>query len=190
MPTRYIAFTHGALEGLPEFDEIIALGMMLPDPGTVMYIYGPNGNGKTHMATWLFGQWLALLQAVWHRDKPAKEFPPQGVWISGYDLTQRLKNYSRENFDAQREFQEFTRRQLKVLLIDDVFADRATETDVANIAELVEQRRTRELATIMTGNHSQLDIEQRYSVRLTERVLEGRMVRFTGKSHRLAGRFA
>jgi len=187
VPRKALNFCGDVLTGRDEYVSVIDLGAVYPDTvPPVVYLTGSNGNGKTHMGTWLFARWLLILAIRWLDNRSGWE--PLGRWTTGMALSQSLKNFSQDGFDVQRAFGELTRKQLRLLMIDDVFADKATETDIANIAELVERRKNAGLMTILTGNKTVVDVEREYSIRLAERLLDGRVIRFAGKSHRLTGK--
>lgn len=153
----------------------------------LVVLYGENGNGKSHMGTWLFSQRMAAAHAGFNARLAAgelrdREFPPTGLWVQANRITAALKAFSRGGFDYERDIAEYTRPE--VLLIDDLFADGATDYDAANLTEVVDRRLSSGKTTIITSNKGPIDIGEVYSRRLADRLAGGEVVRFTGISHR------
>lgn len=196
VPPIYASMALSRLTGRPEFDAVArcAVPRAIEDnvrkenwlPPLVV-IYGENGNGKTHMGTWLFSQRMAQAHAAFNaRLKSATlavgEFPPTGMWVQANRITSALKAFSRGAFDFEREMSQYT--MPAVLMIDDLFADGASDYDAANLTELIERRMSAARATIITSNKGPIDIGEAYSRRLADRLSDGEVVRFTGTSHR------
>lgn len=169
------------LEGRPEFDELMRIANAPEKPGTIT-IYGPNGNGKTHMGTLLF----AFI--VWRVKKTAQEqgrdngYTSSSLWTSANKIGLRMKNFGRDHFDLEQEMKVFT--DPVILMIDDLYAEGASEYDNRILVDLLEQRINDYKTTIITTNMTIQDIEQKYSPRLADRLRGGEIVRFTGVSHR------
>lgn len=180
---RGIAERHESiLQGTPYFAAVIDA---VRSPSRTVYLWGPNGNGKTHMGSWLFSTRHAMAMHRYHRDMTTKlsGWYPSARWATSNMITAALKNFSARNFDFEREQRIYTTPDL--LLIDDLWADRATEVDVQNIVEIVDVRTANGRRTILTGNHSPIDIETRFSRRFADRLYDGLMIEFTGASHRM-----
>lgn len=197
VPSLYAGMALTRLHGRPEFDQVAAFAVpqerivgVLRDsrwqPDLVI-LYGENGNGKSHMGTWLFSQRIAAALASFNTRMKAGtldvgEFPPSGLWVQANRITAALKAFSRGGFDYERELAEYTRPA--VLMVDDLFADGASDYDAANLTELIDRRLSAGKATIITSNKGPIDIGEAYSRRLADRLAGGEVVRFTGKSHR------
>lgn len=134
----------------------------------LLLLTGSPGTGKTHAAARLFMWWTTLT-------------PTRGLWTSEYLLTQSLK-FPQSNWWA--EWKTFTHPAL--LVVDDLFTEKTSEADVAHLVELIEHRKNSATTTILTTNRSIIDIEERYSVRLAERLMEDTVVLlFQGESRRM-----
>lgn len=177
------------LSNADEYAEVVRIaGMKSPWP--LVFLHGPNGNGKTHMGSYLYHIWH-LRQLVGFRSKREQGlaqigsnlFQPRAKWITEHDLTAGLKNFSRDGFDYQREFQALLGYDL--LYIDDIITEKTTDTDLSNITEIISARNTGSKPTIITSNKDPLAIEQNYSRRLAERLVVGEVVNFEEGSFRM-----
>jgi DNA replication protein DnaC len=150
---------------------------------SLVTFYGPPGNGKTRIATYVFADvYAGLIRSYDPTESLA--FPPQALWITGRQFFQRMKAYDREGFDWQREMAELCRAQLRVLMIDDAIPETVTPTDSGNLTELIERRRTSNLVTIITTNSDPAAVEAKCSGRLADRLFEGAIFRYAGRSFR------
>jgi DNA replication protein DnaC len=179
VPEKYREFANNPISdraGHREIMETETLGIMMPN---LIYISGGVGTGKSHMATWL---WWQIAKAKFYE---ASGFPHQARWTDGYSFTSEMKRFSEEKFSVLEQLHEYTRHQMRTLLIDDVFADRATDVDYQNLAQLVEIRRN-DIAqhTILTGMLSLYEIKKR-SERLADRLAGGKVIVCEGPSWRL-----
>lgn len=180
VPRAYVVFGTKPLDVFTEAQRRSVTRFLLDKP-VVVLLYGAPGTGKTRIGTWLLANHLHSEHSLW-RKNPTEGFEPQVRWITGHRLLQGLKAYADEGFDPRQALAEFTRVQLRGLLIDDAFPRRMSDTDIDNISELVERRRTNDQLTILTTNKDFLDIEG-MSGRLADRLREC-AVAFTGESFR------
>ena len=169
------------LTSAPSFDRVA--GCLRSRP-LIVYLWGSNGNGKTHMGTWLMSQQHARNMRRYYAgiESGANHPYPTALWTTSNALTAALRNYSKGGFDYEREQLTYTRPTL--LLIDDLLSDRASEVDVANLVEIIESRRTSGLQTIVTSNLAMQDVAN-VSRRLSDRLQEGETIQFAMKSHRV-----
>ena len=186
IPPRLIAYTAAPIPGNGEFESVrTAAGARMPWP-LVVYLFGDNGNGKTHSATWLFSVWHARQFVKWDSDKG--KYQPRAKWTTERAVTEALKAYGDDNFDMRRAMLLYT--EPDILLIDDVFTEKTSDTDITNITDLLETRRDSDRITIITSNKGPLTISNDYSVRLAERLIDNALVlEFTGPSHRMTQYF-
>jgi len=188
VPTYYAERAQKALGG-PDYSRIIELRDIEQRPPFVILWSENRGNGKTHMATWLFSQWLALDWTAFHdrveasrRGGPRPGWQPSALWASEYDFTLAMKNYDRRNFSAQEVMGHYARPGL--LLIDDFLTEQTSDNDLSNIVELFEKRKNAGRYTIATTNVSPKEIAEEFSLRLADRLLEGVIVHVKAESHR------
>lgn len=182
MPRRIAEMTATALEGADYFRTVV--GAVKSDH-LVVYLWGANGNGKTHMASWLFSHWHARNLQKFNADMEsrARGWYPSARWATCNTITAALKNFSRDDFDFEREMRFYSRPD--VLMIDDLWADRATQVDVQNVVEIIETRTTNGRRTVITGNHNPATIHADISRRFGDRLNDHLVVEFTGGSYRL-----
>jgi len=179
------------LAGEEYFDSVrTAAGSSAPWP-LVVFLFGANGNGKTHMATWLFATWHGRQMSGWDKQRREQRdgigtriFAPRALWTTERMLTESLKAYGNDRFDVRGSMQHYSRPD--ILLVDDVFTERTSETDVSNVTDILEARRDAGKITIITSNRGPVEISTRFSRRLAERLLdEALVVEFTGPSERM-----
>jgi DNA replication protein DnaC len=137
-------------------------------------LQGQPGTGKTVTGTRLLG--------FFAHNHYAQAGKLAGVlWTSGYNLTHNVKYSSGD--DYMRTWNRYTSPDY--LLIDDVFAEKSTATDVHLVSEMIEDRKNHYRITIITTNKTPAEIEA-LSSRLSERLLEDAVIiAFTGPSRRL-----
>lgn len=183
-PRRIVEMAAHPLSGQPCFD---AVRKAVHTMSTTVYLWGTNGNGKTHMGSWLLSAWHAIAMRGYYGDAQQRVsgWRPSVRWSPCNEITAALRNFSKGHFDYDREMRAYSRPT--ALMIDDLWPDRATEMDVANIVELVELRRNSGLRTIITSNHDARSLVA-LSRRFADRLGEGIVVQFTGRSHRVSNR--
>lgn len=154
----------------------------------LVYLWGANGNGKTHMGSWLFSQWHAanLRRFYGDMETQVRAWYPSARWATCNALVAALKNFSRDDFDFEREMRVYSRPD--TLMIDDLWADRATQVDVQNVVEIIETRANAGRRTVITGNHNPATIHADISRRFGDRLNDHLVIEFTGGSHRLQRR--
>jgi len=141
----------------------------------LVMLTGDIGTGKTVMGTRLFGYFA-------HAQFIAGGEWPNVRWETGYRLTSAVKYSTGSEYLSCWNL--YARPDL--LLVDDVFTEKTTVTDVHLIAELIEERKNHYRRTIITTNKTVKDFEN-LSPRLSERLLEdAEIIVFTGSSRRLA----
>lgn len=180
-PRVIAGMVESPLAGEPYFDDV---RRAIRTDALTVYLFGTNGNGKTHMGSWLLSMWHLIGSRAYAEaamDVRTLQYPPTCRWASCNEITAALKNYSKRGFDFERELAYYA--SFTCLLIDDLWPDRVTEADVASIVELVEIRRNARRRTVITSNHEARALVG-ISRRLTDRLAEGVTIKFTGASHR------
>ena len=182
VPPLVYSMMERRLDGRPEFDELRRIANTEEKPSTIT-IYGPNGNGKTHMGTLLFAFifWRMLMTAK-EQKKELNGYTPDALWTSANKMSLRMKNFGRDHFNLEDEMKQFV--WPSILMIDDLYAEGASEYDNRILVDMMEQRINEFRTTIITTNMTIQDIEQKFSPRLADRLRGGEVVRFTGTSHR------
>ncbi len=143
-------------------------------PLKTLLLHGGSGLGKTF-----------LLNCVGHE---AKERGIETVSVSAYDLLMALKNayFSRNSDDADSYF------DAELLLIDDLGMEPLMENiTVEQVYNLLSARLKRGLYTVITTNLSRDELKQRYTERVSSRLLDSRTgmaIAFLGQDIRLIRR--
>lgn len=185
VPPMYRAMAKDPINDRAGHIRIMELAVMFEAAPRLVYIHGGVGTGKTHMGTWLWWMLYKTKVELYHVRPRPSQFVPQARWVSGYQFAQEMKAYSRDGFSVLDQLHDYTRAQMECLIVDDIFADRATDTDYANLTQLVEMRRNMLYQhTVLTGNLNLMQITER-SERLADRLAGEVVVYFDGGSWRL-----
>ena len=135
---------------------------------------GKNGTGKTHLATALFREVLALGAHGW--------------WFDAVDILSQLRD---ESAPGWRPPQGCTSIEHKVfdprlLLIDDFACTRITDFAHEQWLRLLSHRYNHLMPTLITANAETLDVFDALDPRITSRLHEGLVVTLTGHDRRAA----
>lgn len=144
--------------------------------GTGLYLYGPNGTGKTMCGT-------IVLKTMMARGY-------SGYWTTFMDLIEGKKS----GFDDPEAKEWFVRqiRNSDFLLIDDpgkeqTSGERQINFQTSLLDEVVRHRNGMQLPTIITANYSAETFEQRYGKSISSLLSEGAIqIRFDGQDYRKA----
>lgn len=136
---------------------------------TDLLLWGYVGTGKTHSAVA-----AGTLRTGLHRGNFRFAIANKAM--------RELKNFH------DREAQEIMRGDLTrptVLVMDDIVREKFTDTDVANMAELLDERHSAGKVTIFTTNKPPFEFEEYFGGHLTSRLIGGtRMVEVYGRDRR------
>ena len=144
-------------------------------PSDGLFIFGPVGPGKTHLAS---GVTIGLIM--------------DGVYVEFINFTDALeqmrRDYKKQNFDIRDD--NLNHYQIcKVLCLDDLGSEKTSEWVEEKIFSIVNFRYDRRKPTIFTSNLSLGEIENHYSDRrVSSRIAEmcrGRIIKLEGKDRRL-----
>jgi len=142
------------------------------DPGGILYLYGIPGSGKSWLA-------VATLRNVLEAGTYSRTYSePSCRYIAERDYLAGL----RAAFDdgngevSPRLLPDSDPRRVRLLLYDDLAAERQTDWTRGEIAGLIEARHADELPTIITANVAPGSIAQAIDGRVASRVAESRMM--------------
>lgn len=152
----------------------------IKDPHDVLYITGPIGTGKTHLAWGLFRHHIANLRGV--------SRSPSGIpACKGWTVTELGNEIKSEwNASATGEPSALDKAcRTPLLLLDDVGSERQTEWNLEQMDLVVNSRYNELLATIITTNVVPKELAERLGSRLASRVAENAtVVTLTGDDRR------
>ncbi len=156
----------------PAYDAAVAFASA---PQGWLVIYGPNGNGKTHLAA-------AIANYLRHRGTVV-------LFLSVPELLDYLRNAfdpRRERDDTSLTFEERFEiiKTVPVLILDDFGAESETPWANEKLYQILNYRTDLALPTVITGNLKLSDIEDRLRSRLGNRLL-GKVVHNKAPDYRL-----
>ncbi|MBR1585889.1 MAG: ATP-binding protein [Clostridia bacterium] len=153
-------------------DKCLGFARQVPDgPVKTLLLHGGSGLGKTY-----------LLRCV---EKQAADRGVDTLYTTAYDLLMALKNayFSRTGETASEYF------DAELLLIDDLGMEPLMENiTVEQIYNLINARLTRGLYTAVSTNLSRVELKEKYTERLSSRLLDTRAalaIPFLGRDIRL-----
>jgi hypothetical protein len=129
-------------------------------------LYGPTGTGKTHLA-------VAIVQRCLRAGDSGVRF----FVVS--ELIRQLK----DEFDTGIRILDAKLREIRLLVLDDVFAERETEWARSTILDLLHFRHAEGAATILTTNLAPGEIASA-DARTMSRLTEGYVVQTTRRDYR------
>lgn len=117
-----------------------------------LYIHGPMGVGKTHLAA-------SVANELIHRGDPV-------ICMTARQIFTKIRNtYNREGMTEHEILETFEKAPL--LIIDDLGKEPATEWSTSTLFEIVNARYEATLPTIITSNYSLPDLTRRLVARNT-----------------------
>ena len=147
------------------------------DGGGFLYLYGATGTGKSFAAAWrVYYDLLLQVEKDWSLPRKWPEsVKARACWYSAFSVCLERKNL----YDACAA---------PKLILDDLGAEARAESNKSIINELVSVRYNEMRPTIITSNLGPRDLEERYSVRLYERIFQnGRTIDCGDHNMRLSG---
>jgi hypothetical protein len=162
IPAGYLSMTWSTWEG-PVPGGLDHLGR----DAWCVYAHGPSGSGKTHLG-------VAILSERIGRGDGGK------FWLCS-ELLAQLK----ESFDTGSHLLSNEVSRARLLMLDDVFAERETPWARTTIGDLLRHRHAEALATIITSNLSPSQVAES-DARLASRLADGVIVRRSSGDFRLA----
>jgi DNA replication protein DnaC len=139
--------------------------------GKGVYVFGPCGTGKTHFAVGVLCEWYADVITTWYYAAERTRAHKRGAFVSMTSLLLDIKQGYNGNKHSERELLRGL-REIDLLLIDDLGAERLTDWSRAIISDLIAMRHSDMRPLIVTSNLD-LDgisaaIDDRVSSRLAE----------------------
>jgi len=144
-----------------------------PKNGLSWLFVGPTGLGKTHLST-----------------SVAVELIKKGYDVVYESAQQIMTDYETVRFSsalsADREMPDLTRyTEAELLIMDDLGTEMTTQYTLSCLYNIINTRINRNLSTIISTNLTQKELRERYTDRITSRLLgEYKPLIFTGKDIR------
>ena len=132
-----------------------------------LFIYGPSGLGKTHLA-------LAVLNKVTQK----------GYSVYYNSASALLKQLEKERFGRSNDSVEEEIEKSDLIIIDDLGAEFSTEFTKATINELINNAILSGKPMIIISNLSIDELEQRYGQRVVSRLNSFEVIEFIGEDIR------
>lgn len=139
-------------------------------PGWCIYLYGGTGAGKTHLAVATAQRWL-------RRGEEGVRF-----WLVS-ELLRQLK----EEFDTGSKVLEAGVRVARLLVLDDVFAERGTEWARSTVFDLLRHRHSEAAPTVLTSNLAPGEVAA-LDASIMSRLYEGHVIQLTRPDYRFMAR--
>lgn len=131
-----------------------------------VFITGPNGIGKSHLAAALCKRW-------------------KGEWHSVRQVIRRIRGtFSRDAWETADDVVESLARSKLPVVLDDLTASHSTDFAWAVLLDVVAERVDREHPTIVTSHHSIADIHK-HDTALASRLAGFHIVHLRGKDRRV-----
>ena len=152
----------------------------IKEPHDVLYITGPTGTGKTHLAWGLIRQYIAHTHGVFRR--PDKIPACKGWTVT--ELGNEIKTeWNAREIEGPSTLDKACRTTL--LLLDDVGAERQTDWNLEQMDLVVNSRYNNLLPTIVTTNVPPKGLAERLGDRVASRVAENAtIIALTGDDRR------
>ena len=141
-----------------------------------IYLWGPVGRGKTGVAS-------ALMNAIIEREAS------DALFTTALDLWDEIRaTYGRER-DGENDGEYPAKqlldlaKQVSLLVIDDLGAERGTEWEQERLFAIVNARRNEQLRTIFTSNLGLYEVAEKLGERTARRIAHmctGHIIEFTG----------
>ncbi len=176
VPARFMGKSFENFEGFGKQAQVVRQAMM---DGEGIFIHGPIGTGKTHLAVaamnWYFAEHFAL-EGFLNRDMVK--------FLSAPDLFLELK----DGFDKGISEQDILQRyeSSKLLLVDDLGAEKVTDWSRQVFYTLIDRRYRNVLPTILTSNLGLDEVAEKIDDRIASRIVGmGKVIFLRGTDWRL-----
>lgn len=174
IPQRYIGKT---LEGIGDRDKAIGAKVAVMN-GKSLYLSSKPGRGKTHLAVALMLEWYAGHMQI-SQDGYSLKYPGIPRFLSAGELYLDATK-------TRRLLDEYTARNVPLLVVDDVGAERKTDWTREVFYLLVDRQYRANKQLILTSNYTLKHIGDNIDDRIVSRLLEmGGELKFTGKDWRV-----
>lgn len=142
-----------------------------------LYLTGPRGTGKTHMAA-------AMIREIMLSKSPQRNTSIE--WASAVDLLLKIRGSFQGGSDVSEEEIIDTYSICNLLVLDDLGAEKTTEWSLQTLYTIIDRRYREERQTIITSNLSLDELADKLDDRIASRLSElCRVVVLTGPDRRI-----
>jgi len=179
LPPRYRHALYSELTGLDLQIQQCKDWAKAGTPGSWLYITGPSGNGKTHLAA-VTAKYYAV-----HGKTTTPEW--SFLWANSAEILYARHDYVNKPGRSDHDYlSRYYRPDL--LLLDDLGSERKTDYDILGLYCILNYRWDYMKTTIITGNLSIGQIAGVLDIRIADRILRAStVVTIEAKSHALGG---
>lgn len=145
--------------------------------GDSLYIYSANvGNGKTTFSSKIMNQYIRKIIAK-------SDLEHEVLYLNVSLFVEAMRNqYSEYSADISRLKEEAM--NCKLLILDDIGAERPSEYVCERLYDLINHRYTNMLATIYTSNLTPFELGDRLGSRIESRVRSAEQIKLVGADRR------
>lgn len=174
VPSRIAAAVSGPLEATPALEHT---RRWCSEGGWALLLLGGVGAGKSIAGGWAMAEAIRsdVLMAPHYLERRA-------LYLRAAEAARMLSDYSKEDREAFRAWSK-----VRLLVLDDLGAERAGDAWLARIDELIDVRYGDQLRTLVTTNLSPEAFTGRYGTRVRDRLRDGGRIVSAGKQSMRGG---
>ena len=181
-----VRFRDKTLLGFKGYEDKVGIAKNSISEGKSLFLYGPNGTGKTHLAVGLLYDWFVRgikYGHDWLSEKQEKIYPKIPMFIPSVEFFLELKS----SFDSKvSELEIIDKYSHGLLLLDDLGAEKVSDWSRQVCYTLIDRRYREMQPTIITSNLGLNELAKTIDERIASRIVEmGAVVKLEGKDYRL-----
>jgi DNA replication protein DnaC len=180
---EFFRLTHGIPQKfisarLTDFENILPILNWLEEPKGFLFIHGPCGSGKSHLA--------AAIKYFFNTNR----FEARLVFSSDMFLELRKtfnnkKGESESEFSVIEKYAPTEQRGIKLCIFDDIGAQKISEYAIEAWYDIIDRRYRNDNPTIFTSNLSLKEISICMTDRIASRLASGNIFELTGRDRRI-----
>jgi len=128
-----------------------------------LFIYGPAGTGKTHLAVSLLVNDICNIPM-------SRNFNEVVAFTSMINLLSRIRQtFSKSSFESERDIVE-AYQQVENLYLDDIGVEQATDWALTLVYQIIDYRWANEKRTVFTSNFDLPALAEKLDTRISSRI--------------------
>ncbi len=137
-----------------------------------IYLFGPYGCGKTHLAVCIFVELIKTLKINGEND---------GLFVTVTDLLLDIRDSFRNNGVSSTTEKQLVNKYSSVnyLIIDDIGAEKHTDWTESTLYTIIDRRHSNLLPTIYTSNLSLEELDSHLGPRIASRLADSKIIKIT-----------